>query len=162
MSKLSKRQREIQEEHRWYEKNFPASETKRKRSPMWIMEIDIRDTKILVQRREIRRLKRRLEEAKAEFKLMKSKRDALEARQGAPWAKVPDLLDDITHIAPIEAAWPHGSILPKVSSKHIVHEWRIDRTIGWWWHIPYGWWLKLKKQFQPGGLFNPLPGDEYP
>jgi hypothetical protein len=151
VKKLSKRQREIQEEHRWYERNFPDPEMKKKRSPMWLMEIDIRDTKILAQRREIRRLRRRLEAAKAEFAEMKAKRDALEVRYGAKWAgKVPDLLDDIVVIAPKDAPWPKGDVLPKVKSNHVYHEWVTDvlkpiteQHVGWWWRKPWAWLLKM-------------------
>lgn len=148
MKKMSKRQREIQEEHRWYERNFPDPEMKKKRSPMWLMEIDIRDTKILAQRREIRRLRRRLEEAKAEIKDLKAAVEEFlkDSEQ--------DLLDAITNIEPKDALYPLGAVLPKVKSKHVYHEWVTDvlpammeQRAGWWIRIPYGWWLAFKRWF---------------
>jgi hypothetical protein len=144
VKKLSKRQREIQEEHRWYERNFPDPEMKKKRSPMWLMEIDIRDTKILAQRREIRRLRRRLEEAKAEIVDLKQAIETMlkESEQ--------DLLDAITRIEPKDAPFPLGDVLPKVKSNHVYHEWVTDvlkpiaeQHAGWWWRKPWAWFLKM-------------------
>jgi len=35
---------------------------------------------------------------------------------------------NITTIEPIDAPYPFGNVLPKVSSEHTMHQWRIDST----------------------------------
>ena len=34
---------------------------------------------------------------------------------------------------------------PKTPAPGIVHEWTVDHSIGWFWRVPYRWWLSLRK-----------------
>jgi len=51
----------------------------------------------------------------------------------------------ITVIEPFPS--PIFSTLPKTTYPGMMHEWEIDkieREVGWWWRVPYGWWLSIK------------------
>jgi hypothetical protein len=46
---------------------------------------------------------------------------------------------------------PMVTAFAKVVAPGTMHEWTTDtvadRTYGWWWRIPYGWLLSLKRRF---------------
>jgi len=57
----------------------------------------------------------------------------------------------ITDIEPIDT--PFVNMLPKITSKHLYHQWLTDKLVpeqqaGWWWRVPYGWWLSLKRRLR--------------
>ena len=147
MKKKSARQRAIEEEHRWYQKTFPEPEQQKKRGPAWLMDIDIRDRKILQQRRMIRQLSRRLAKQRREATLLRVQLNELE-RHVIDAHQCDMVCRLVKFIDPKDT--PLFSALPKVASKDTFHQWVIDRVpdqhIGWWWRRPYQWILNLFKK----------------
>lgn len=114
----------------------------------WIGEVDERDRALAYFRRKTARLEGQVRSAKRASEFWRVR-----------WAsKCPkghlrrydecDLMCEVTVIEPYPT--PFVSDAPRVPAKHVMHAWNTDMMIGWWWRVPYQWWLRAKKFIRTG------------